>query len=57
MGIAKAQLGFNDVLPEVKDKVLKCIEEEKGYLANEKWLNDVTSGDYQTYYDKNYAGR
>ena len=27
------------------------------YLANEKWLNDVTSGDYQTYYDKNYAGR
>jgi len=27
------------------------------YLANEKWLNDVTSGDYQQYYEKNYAGR
>jgi dTDP-glucose 4,6-dehydratase len=27
------------------------------YLANEKWLNDVTSGDYQKYYEKNYAGR
>ncbi len=27
------------------------------YLANAKWLNDVTSGDYQKYYEKNYAGR
>jgi dTDP-glucose 4,6-dehydratase len=27
------------------------------YLTNEKWLNDVTSGDYQKYYKKNYAGR
>ena len=27
------------------------------YLENEKWLNDVTSGDYQKYYEKNYAGR
>ena len=27
------------------------------YLTNEKWLNDVTSGDYQKYYEKNYAGR
>ncbi|TFF38803.1 dTDP-glucose 4,6-dehydratase [Mucilaginibacter psychrotolerans] len=25
------------------------------FLANEKWLNDVTSGNYATYYDKQYA--
>ena len=24
------------------------------YLANEKWLNSVTSGDYQAYYEKQY---
>jgi dTDP-glucose 4,6-dehydratase len=27
------------------------------YLANEEWLNNVTSGDYQKYYDKMYSGR
>lgn len=27
------------------------------YLANEKWLNNVTSGDYQNYYEKMYSGR
>jgi len=27
------------------------------YLANQKWLNDVTSGDYQKYYDKMYINR
>jgi dTDP-glucose 4,6-dehydratase len=27
------------------------------YLANEEWLNNVTSGDYQSYYDKMYSGR
>ncbi len=27
------------------------------YLANEKWLNDVTSGDYQNYYQTMYQGR
>lgn len=25
------------------------------YLANEEWLNNVTSGEYQEYYDKMYA--
>ena len=24
------------------------------YLSNENWLNNITSGDYQTYYDKHY---
>ncbi len=27
------------------------------YLANEAWMNDVTSGDYQKYYDKQYVKR
>ena len=27
------------------------------YLANDEWLNNVTSGDYQKYYDKMYSGR
>ena len=27
------------------------------YLDNEKWLDNVTSGDYQKYYDKMYSGR
>ena len=27
------------------------------YLQNEKWLNDVTSGDYQQYYTNMYQGR
>ena len=26
----------------------------KWYLSNEKWLNDVTSGAYQRYYDEHY---
>lgn len=25
------------------------------YLAHEKWLNDITSGDYQNYYKEHYA--
>ncbi len=27
------------------------------YLANEAWMNNITSGDYQKYYDKQYTGR
>ncbi|MNL78889.1 dTDP-glucose 4,6-dehydratase [compost metagenome] len=27
------------------------------YLENEKWLSDVTSGNYQAYYDNQYHGR
>ena len=27
------------------------------YLANEAWLKDVTSGDYQKYYETQYSGR
>jgi dTDP-glucose 4,6-dehydratase len=24
------------------------------YLANEKWMDNITSGDYQKYYDQQY---
>ena len=27
------------------------------YLENEEWLENVTSGDYQAYYEKMYANR
>lgn len=27
------------------------------YLENEKWLDNVTSGDYQKYYDEQYKQR
>jgi len=27
------------------------------YLQNEEWLNNVTSGNYQAYYDHQYKGR
>ncbi|HTM97431.1 MAG TPA: GDP-mannose 4,6-dehydratase, partial [Pedobacter sp.] len=27
------------------------------YLANEEWLNNVTSGNYQSYYETQYRGR
>jgi dTDP-glucose 4,6-dehydratase len=27
------------------------------YLSNDQWLNDVTSGQYKTYYEKQYGGR
>jgi len=27
------------------------------YLANEKWLNNIISGDYTTYYDQMYKNR
>ncbi|HEY0769973.1 MAG TPA: GDP-mannose 4,6-dehydratase, partial [Sphingobacteriaceae bacterium] len=27
------------------------------YLENEEWMNDVTSGHYQAYYDEQYTQR
>ena len=29
----------------------------KWYLDNEEWLNNITSGDYERYYDEMYKGR
>ncbi len=36
-----------------EDGLLKTVE---WYLANEEWLNHVTSGDYQSYYTRMYGG-
>ena len=49
----KADLGW---FPETmfKDGIRLTI---KWYLENEEWMNRVTSGDYQKYYDSMYAGR
>ena len=27
------------------------------YLANDKWLDDITSGEYVRYYERMYSGR
>ena len=42
--------------PETKfeDGIVKTIE---WYLNNQSWVNEVTSGDYQNYYDKMYLKR
>ncbi len=48
-----ASLGWE---PETQfeDGIVKTIQ---WYLSNEQWLNDVTSGEYMTYYEKMYKGR
>ncbi len=48
-----AELGW---YPETRfaDGIVKTIE---WYLNNQDWVNDVTSGDYQKYYDRMYSGR
>ena len=38
-------------LPEGIEKTVKW------YLDNEEWLTNVTSGDYQKYYDNMYKNR
>jgi dTDP-glucose 4,6-dehydratase len=49
----KEELGW---YPETKfeDGIKKTIE---WYLKNREWLKDVTSGEYQKYYEKMYANR
>ena len=43
-------------LPETKfeDGIVKTIE---WYLNNQDWVEEVTSGDYQHYYEKMYGKR
>ena len=31
--------------------------ESKGYLENEEWMNNVTSGNYQKYYEEMYKAK
>jgi len=41
-------------IPEFADGLEKTVD---WYLANEKWLERVISGDYDKYYEKMYSGR
>ena len=47
------ELGWSPI-PEFADGLEKTVE---WYLANEKWLENVLSGDYGKYYEKMYSGR
>jgi dTDP-glucose 4,6-dehydratase len=47
------EMGWSPI-PEFADGLEKTVE---WYLANEKWLERVLSGDYGKYYDKMYSGR
>ncbi len=49
----KNELGWEPSL-QFEEGIDKTID---WYLANEEWMNNVTSGDYQKYYDEMYGGR
>jgi dTDP-glucose 4,6-dehydratase len=52
-GKLQKELGWNPSL-EFSEGLEKTVD---WYLANEEWLHNVTSGDYQKYYDKMYLDR
>jgi dTDP-glucose 4,6-dehydratase len=52
-GKLQSELGWEPSL-EFSEGLEKTVD---WYLANEEWLNNVTSGDYQKYYDKMYSSR
>lgn len=52
-GKLQKELGWEPSL-EFSEGLEKTVD---WYLANEEWLNNVTSGDYQKYYDKMYSAR
>lgn len=49
----KNELGWEPSL-QFEEGIQKTID---WYLKNEEWLNNVTSGDYQKYYEKQYVKR
>jgi dTDP-glucose 4,6-dehydratase len=49
----RSELGWSPI-PEFADCLEKTVD---WYLANEKWLESVLSGDYSKYYDQMYTGR
>lgn len=49
----KDELGWEPSL-QFEEGIEKTV---KWYLANEEWMNDITSGDYEKYYDSMYANR
>ena len=48
-----SELGWQPSL-QFEEGIAKTVD---WYLANEAWLNNVTSGDYKKYYDNQYAAR
>lgn len=52
-GKLQSELGWEPSL-EFSEGLEKTVD---WYLANEEWLNNVTSGDYQKYYDKMYSSK
>ncbi|NQU55197.1 MAG: GDP-mannose 4,6-dehydratase, partial [Bacteroidetes bacterium] len=49
----KNELGWEPSL-QFEEGIEKTID---WYLENEKWLDNVTSGDYQKYYEEQYKER
>ncbi len=49
----KNELGWEPSL-QFEEGIEKTID---WYLANEEWMNNITSGDYQQYYEQQYANR
>jgi dTDP-glucose 4,6-dehydratase len=49
----KKELGWEPSL-QFEEGLSKTID---WYLQNEEWLNNVTSGEYKEYYQKQYANR
>ncbi|MCX6332694.1 MAG: dTDP-glucose 4,6-dehydratase [Bacteroidia bacterium] len=47
------EMGWKPI-PDFEEGLEKTVE---WYLANEKWLENVISGDYEKYYDSMYSGR
>jgi len=49
----KNELGWEPSL-QFEEGISKTVD---WYLSNEDWLNNVTSGDYQRYYEEQYSKR
>jgi dTDP-glucose 4,6-dehydratase len=49
----KEELGWTPSL-QFEEGLSKTID---WYLSNEEWLNNITSGNYQKYYEEQYANR
>ena len=47
----KNELGWQPTL-QFEEGLIKTIN---WYLENEKWMNNITSGDYQNYYKEQYG--
>ncbi len=52
-GKLKRELGWEPSL-QFEEGIEKTV---RWYLANQSWMQNVTSGDYQRYYDEMYGGR